>query len=251
MRLALVSDMHGNSAAVDAVVAHVAATGGADRWWVLGDIVALGYDPVGVLERLTTLPNVEFLAGNTERYVLTGERPYPKPADVIADPSLLPRFVECESSFSWTRGVLTQAGWLDWLRRVPARLGCTLPDGTRVLGVHASPGSDDGPGIDPHISDAELGGLLRGCNADVVLGGHTHTYTDRLVGGTRAVNLGCVSNSNRPDRKASFVVIDATAAGYEVEHHLVDYDHLLVLDAIRSVAHPTPRYLSQFHAIAR
>jgi hypothetical protein len=37
-----------------------------------------------------------------------------------------------------------------------------------VLGVHASPGADDGP----DISEEQLGQLLAGCGADVVIGGH-------------------------------------------------------------------------------
>ena len=46
------SDIHGNPIALDAVLADIEATGGVDEHWVLGDIVALGHDPVGVLERL-------------------------------------------------------------------------------------------------------------------------------------------------------------------------------------------------------
>src|SRR5687767_10140277 len=101
MRLALLSDTHGNPIAVDAVLEDVGAQGGVDRYWVLGDIVALGYDPVGVLERLTSLPNVRFLQGNTDRYVVTGERPYPQLADVAADSELLPRLVEVARTFAW------------------------------------------------------------------------------------------------------------------------------------------------------
>ena len=47
---------------------------GVDAYWILGDIVALGPDPVEVLERLSTLPNVRCIRGNTERYICTGGR---------------------------------------------------------------------------------------------------------------------------------------------------------------------------------
>jgi hypothetical protein len=60
-----------------------------------------------------------------------------------------------------------------------------------VLGVHASPRADDGQGIEPGIADEELRRpLLAGCGADVVIGGHTHLATDRLVDGIRALNPG-------------------------------------------------------------
>ena len=47
MRLALFSDIHGNPIALDAVLADIAAEGGVNAYWVLGDLAAIGYDPVG------------------------------------------------------------------------------------------------------------------------------------------------------------------------------------------------------------
>jgi Icc-related predicted phosphoesterase len=56
MRLALLSDLHGNPIALDAVLDDIASRGSVDRFVVLGDLVAIGHDPVGVLERLVRLP---------------------------------------------------------------------------------------------------------------------------------------------------------------------------------------------------
>lgn len=50
MRLAILSDTHGNPLALDAVLADIQIRGEADRYWVLGDFAALGYDPVTPLE---------------------------------------------------------------------------------------------------------------------------------------------------------------------------------------------------------
>ena len=55
MRIALLADIHGNAIALEAVLADIGREGGADAFWVLGDLVAIGPDPVGVLERLSTL----------------------------------------------------------------------------------------------------------------------------------------------------------------------------------------------------
>ncbi len=52
MRIALLSDIHGNSIALEAVLEDIQAQGDVDAYWVLGDLAAIGYDPVGVLERL-------------------------------------------------------------------------------------------------------------------------------------------------------------------------------------------------------
>ena len=249
VRLALMSDIHGNSVALEAVIADALAAGPVDRWWVLGDIVAIGPDPVGVLARLDALDAVEYLSGNTERYLVTGARPYPQRADVEADLSLLARFEDVANSFGWTRGVVTHAGRLPWLQALPRSLRTTLPDGTRVLGVHATPSADDGPGIDPFISNRDLAGLLAGCDADVVIGGHTHEAVDRFVDGIRAVNLGSVSNSHRPDRAATYVLIDADERGYTLRHRVVDYDHSAAIRAIDAVAHPSAEFLKRFQVV--
>ncbi len=67
MKIALLSDIHGNSTALDAVLKDIADQGGVGGTWVLGDLVALGPDPVGVLSRLANLSGARFIRGNTDR----------------------------------------------------------------------------------------------------------------------------------------------------------------------------------------
>jgi predicted phosphodiesterase len=241
------SDIHGNAIALDAVLADIAATGGVDEHWVLGDIVALGHDPVGVLERLHDLAALSALRGNTDRYVVTGERPPPSLADAAGNPELVPIVAEVAGSFGWTEGRLAGTPWVDWLDGLPAQLRRTLPDGTRVLAVHASPGADDGPGIDPRPGDSDQAALLAGCDADVVFGGHTHRPVDRRVGSVRAVNVGSVSNPIAPDLRASYVILDAGLDGYRVEHRRVPYDCDAVVDALERLNHPGRSWLITHH----
>jgi predicted phosphodiesterase len=247
VRIALLSDIHGNPIALDAVLADIDAAGGVDEHWVLGDIVAMGYDPVGVLERIDALPVVSALRGNTDRYILTGERPPPSLADAAADPELVRVVSEVAGSFGWTEGRLAGSPWIDWLRALPTQFRRTLPDGTRVLAIHASPARDDGPGIDPRATDAEQAALLTGCDADVVFGGHTHRPVDRQLGAVRAVNLGSVSNPVAPDLRASYVLLDAGPGGYRVEHRRVPYDCDEVIAALETLNHPGRTWLIKHH----
>jgi putative phosphoesterase len=243
MRLALLSDLHGNPIALDAVLADVDRQGGVDRFVVLGDLVAIGYDPVGVLERLVALPGVLFVQGNTDRYVVTGQRPYPSFEDVAADTSLIPRLVEVAHSFAWTLGVVTAAGWLDWLAALPLEQRFTLPDGTDVLATHVAPGQDDGPGIHLALSDAELAALVGAAAADLVCVGHTHRPLDRVTGGIRVVNAGSVSNPATPDLRASYAMVAATPLGYSVHHQRVAYDYQAVIAAVERSRHPSGAYI--------
>ena len=72
MRLAILSDIHGNPIALDAVLADIQSQGAVDAYWVLADFAALGYDPVTPLEKMTALSHACFTRGNTDRYVVTG-----------------------------------------------------------------------------------------------------------------------------------------------------------------------------------
>ena len=239
------SDMHGNRQALEAVVAD-ATEQGVDRWWVLGDLVAIGPDPVATVELIANLPRVTVTYGNTERYVLTDDRPPPHPAEVIAEPQLLPLFALIQRSFAWTGGALAAHGWLGWLRDLPLEVRAVLPDGTTVLGVHASPGRDDGDGITPHRDEVDLRRDLEGADAHLVFAGHTHQPTDRTVAGVRAVNLGSVSNPITDDLRASYVVLHADRHGHGVQHRRVAYDRDAFLDAVARSGHPAAEYIASF-----
>ncbi len=245
MRLAILSDIHGNPLALDAVLADIQSQGQVDAYWVLGDFTALGYDPVIPLEKVTALPHASFTRGNTDRYVVTGDLPV-QPESALQDPTLLPQVIEAARSFAWTRGYLSAAGWLDWLTNLPLEVRVTLPDGTRLLGVHASPGRDDGSGIQPTHSEDQLERRLAGCEADLVIVGHTHVPLDRQVGKRRVINLGSVSNPVTPGLQATYVLLDADEHGYRIQWRRVDYDRESVIKAIEHSRHPTPSFLIGF-----
>jgi predicted phosphodiesterase len=246
MRIAVLADIHGNPIALDAVLADIEAQAGVDGYWLLGDLVALGYDPVGVLERLVRLPAAACVRGNTDRYIVTGDRPGPWPSEAEADASLVARVVEITGNFAWTQGALLATGWAGWLAALPVEQRVTLPDGTRVLLVHAAPGTDDGWGMRPNLSDAAAADLLAGCAADLVCVGHTHWPLDRRVGSVRVINPGGVSNPSPPDLRASYALLDADARGYAVSFRRVEYDRAAVIAEIDRVRHPAAGYLRDF-----
>lgn len=247
MRLGVMSDIHGNVVALEAVLADAAARGGVDHWWVLGDLVAIGPEPVRTLEILGDLPAATVTRGNTERYVLTRDRPPPTPDDALENPELLATVLVVEGSFSWTRGALAATGWLEYLTELPLEVRTTLPDGTRVLGVHASPGCDDGRGITPHRDHDELAAALAIGDADIVIGGHTHQPTDRVLDtGVRALNGGSVSNPIVDDRRASYLVIHADERGHTVEHRRASYDHDEFLRRVEGSSYPDTDFIASF-----
>jgi predicted phosphodiesterase len=243
MRVALLSDIHGNEIALSAVLRDIEARGGANAYWILGDLVALGPQPVRVLEILSGLPNARCIRGNTDRYVVSGDRPSPSIEEARSNSELLGTLVEVANTFAWTQGMITASGWLPWLQELPIDMRIALPNGTRFLGVHASPGRDDGPGIAPHMNAAEMAPLLKHCDADLVCVGHTHCPSEHTVGDVHVVNLGAVSLSLAEDKSASYVLLDAQENEYSVQHYSVPYDRAEVIVQLNRMRHPGREYL--------
>lgn len=245
MKLGVMSDIHGNCVALDAVVADAAAVG-VDAWWVLGDLVAIGPDPVGTLELIAALPQAAVIRGNTERYVLTLDRPPPYATDVEADPTLLDLFAAVQRSFAWTSGALASSGHLNWIADLPFDVRTELADGTQVLGVHSALGRDDGAGITPHRPDDELRADFESARADIVIGGHTHQPTDRYVDGVRALNGGSVSNPVTDDLRAAYLILHHDRHGHQVEHRRVRYDVDAFLQRLDRSGHPEADFIASF-----
>ncbi len=245
MRLAILSDIHGNSLALDAVLADIEAQGGVDGYWVLGDLLALGYDPVGVLERLAQLPNASYVRGNTDRYLVSGERPSPTPEQLAQNPDLLPRVMQIAQNFAWTIGALHRTAWYDTLAALPLEQRLTLPDGTRILFVHAAPGTDDGEGIHPRLTDDALRPLFKDANADLIFVGHTHWALDKTIDNTRIINLGSLSLPFAPDLRAKYVLLTADTNGYTLEHRRVEYDLAAAITATEQTHNPAAEFITR------
>ena len=191
------------------------------------------------------MPNALFSRGNHDRYTVTGDRPGPTLVQAQAQPKLMPLMLAMASNLAWTQGQIRASGWWSWLEDLPLELRLTLPDGTRMLGVHAAPGLDDGPGIIPLLNDEELRALLAPAEAELVIVGHTHVPLDRTIDQVRVVNLGSVSNPMRSRLEASYALLEADSAGYDVQMRYVDYDRQEVINELQRVKHPTVDFLTK------
>ncbi len=245
MRIALFSDIHGNRVALDAVIRDAEAFG-VDGYVAVGDYVAIGPSPVAVLDAVAALEPLAVVRGNTDRYVVTGDRPTPTLEQAQADPGLVALYAEINASFAWTQGFVTSAGWFDWLDSLPLESSITLEDGSTLLAVHSTPGSDDGEGVHPGHSDAELEGIFDECLADLACVGHTHEPVLRRLSGTSVINLGAVGNPKAPDLRASYVIVESTSSSTNVHHRRVAYDHAAFTDAVIRSRHPAVDYILAF-----
>jgi predicted phosphodiesterase len=244
VRLGVVADIHGNAAALEAVLADARGLG-VDAWWALGDLVLFGPRPVEVLEILASLPEISYVSGNTDRYVVTGGQPEPHRTvhDVAGDAALVARFAGMASAIGWTQGALAQgSGLLEQLSALPGSIAAEHVDGERVLGVHASPGHDDGPGIDNSSSNETLVGLIGEAAASVVVGGHTHDPTDRMVGTTRALNPGSVGLP-RQSGHARWLLLELNDHGIDTDLRRVPFNVAAVVEDLKTRRYPIAPFL--------
>ena len=66
MKIACISDIHGNKLALDNVLSDIQKNG-ADKIFILGDLAMGGYDPNYTIEKLFSLDNTEIIQGNTDK----------------------------------------------------------------------------------------------------------------------------------------------------------------------------------------
>jgi predicted phosphodiesterase len=242
MRVAVFSDVHGNALALEAVLADVKRVGGADAYWFVGDAASQGYDPAGCVQRISTLPGLKAVRGNTDRYTVTDSPTQDADLVEIANRDLDRAQVmfAMVRNFAWTRGALTATGGYDWIANLPVEQRVTLPDDTRVLLVHAAPGTDEGSGIKEVQSETVLEKILAPANADLVIVGHTHDPLSRIVNGIHVWNLGSVSLPFREidDKRAMWTLLEADESGHTLIRQYAEYDGAEVVRQLESAHQP-------------
>ena len=215
MRIALLADIHGNLPALEAVLADIAGTGGADTILVLGDIAMLGPQPAEVIARLQQAGCV-VIQGNTDTWY----------REVIAS-DYVPgddRSAGMVNHYRWAQACLSQ-GQIRYLLALPFSWQADLGGGESLLGVHGSPRRFD-EAIRPEVTGDALDEMLAGVTATVVAFGHTHRAMVRRHGRITLVNPGTVGNPIPPDLdpRATYAVVSWQNGRLEVALRLVDYD---------------------------
>lgn len=223
MQFALISDIHANLPALDAVLADISARPEVDAVYHLGDLV--GYAPwpneVVALLREREIPGV---AGNYDSAVATD---YEHCGCKYEDP----RQEELSHrSYEWTRAHVTeetkrQLGALPF--RIDLRPMGGHTSGPRLILVHGNPvlntvyWSENRPDSFC-LKMAEAAGAKAG---DVVAFGHTHKPWHRVIEGIHFVNAGSVGRPKDGDWRACYALVYMDGASEpEVEFVRVEYD---------------------------
>lgn len=208
MRYALISDIHANLPALDAVLAHIAERAPDTPIYHLGDLVGYAPWPNEVVAKLRDwgIPGV---SGNYDSTVAAG---YKHCGCKYEDPR---QEALSHVSYAWTLEHTTDAT-KRWLGRLPFRIDL------RPLGGHTT-----GPTIvllhgnsalntvyvhedRPDEFLEKMGAAVGAKRGDVICFGHTHKPWRREVGGVHYVNTGSVGRPKDGDSRAGYVLLDVT-----------------------------------------
>jgi predicted phosphodiesterase len=224
-RLAALSDVHGNAAALEAVLADIARER-PDAIAVAGDLALNGPEPAMVLDVLRGLADGGALvvAGNTDIAVADFDfaAAFPWMTDGVPDAIV--------DAAEWTHDALGDDR-IDWLRRLPAERRWRADDGTLVLICHGSPGSQTGgfeQGLDPAVTIERVART----DARVIVCGHTHMPEVRDLGWKVIVNDGSAGYVFDGDPTASWALIDIEDGDVRAEIRRTTFDTLAVANAI-------------------
>ncbi|GAB4271440.1 MAG: metallophosphoesterase family protein [Deferrisomatales bacterium] len=224
MRLAVLSDLHANLPALEAVLQDIA---GRDVEGVihLGDLVGYGPHPDAVVDRVRR-EEMTGVVGNYDLAVCD-----PDPAAGLAR-YLKPTLSEVgRRTYEWTRQHVSRET-VAFLEGLPAQL--RVEEGDRVfLFAHASPERPN-EYLLPDTPAARLEELFRGTGAHILVVGHTHLPLVREVGDRLLLNPGSVGKPKDGDPRASYLILD-TGRGLQVEHVRVEFAvERVVADSVES-----------------
>lgn len=226
MKIAVISDIHGNARALQAVLRDIAQQS-LDQVYCAGDLVGYGPAPNEVIEliRERRIPTV---MGNYDdgigylRFVCGCDYKDEK-AQALG-----------QASIAWTKQYTTEEN-KEFLRQLPSEIRFRV-GGQRVLLVHGSPQRLN-EYLFEDISVEYATELMSAAEADILVCGHTHKPYYRRFGDRHLINVGSVGKPKHGAPEATYAVIDF-GAELNVSIRKVEYDFEEVARAIEESGLP-------------
>lgn len=224
MKVAVISDIHGNMQALNAVLNDIKSEK-CEKTFCLGDLAMAGPEPVKAIELIKKLYDegkLELIQGNTDEMIgyYNDEiaQKVKKAAPIMGnaldnDVEIIPDNLKA------------------FLRNLPPQKELEI-EGVKILLVHGSPRKND-ENISPDLPLEKIEEMLKGVSADIIFCGHTHipcgyqTNTKQTI-----VNDGSVGRPFTPEPKACYVVADFSGGNVSVKHKFVEYDNKLASEIL-------------------
>lgn len=226
MRLAIISDIHGNLPALETVLRELEAES-PDQFICLGDVAATGPQPDEVLARLRSL-DCPVVLGNTDAYLLD-----PQPVNGAGED-----VQNVEEIDRWCAARLSPAN-LQYLRTFRPTVTVDLAEHGRLLCYHGSPRSYHDV-ITATTPDEDLVPMFGDEQATVMVGGHWYFQMLRRYGTAILLNPGSVGlaydilpdGTVRVPARAEYALLTAGDGALRIELRRVTYDQATTVQAM-------------------
>lgn len=219
MRVAFVSDIHGNLPALQAVLADLDARGPYDAVVGGGDFAFGGAFPERVVAtvRERGWPSVR---GNTDEWVIESATAGRAPArGYTPDQAHSGMMLQVDD---WIAKALSQES-LRFLAGLPNDWRDTGPSGETLVFVHATPSSTH-PVVLPDADERVVTAMLDEARAGTLVYGHIHHAYIREVGDRTIACCGAVGVPFDGDERPCYLIAADDGDGWSLEHHRVAYD---------------------------
>ena len=229
MKIAVISDIHGNMQAFEAVLEDIKKIN-ADKIFCLGDLAMAGPEPTEAIDKVIELEKSGLLTviqGNTDLFLAQNSQEVCDNIKKVSEPM----GYACESDIK-----LLQPEHFEYLKNLAPQKELII-DGVKILLVHGSPRANN-ENIYPEMSLSQIEEMVKDTDADIIFCGHTHqpcgyqTDSEKTV-----VNVGSVGRPLSEVPKACYAVIEINPDTEEeklaIYHRLVDYDKEKTAELLR------------------
>jgi putative phosphoesterase len=211
VHIALLSDVHANWQALEAVLKDIKKEK-ADEIWCLGDLLGYGPDPQKVTEAIKARAKY-CIMGNCDLEIL--EFPGKKKIwKAQKDPSKY-------ASAAWTYRNFP-ARLRPFIRNLPSTRAIKK-EGKKFLLVHGSPDKID-ESLRRDTPRERFAQLAKKVDAQVVLCGHTHIFFDKTIDNVRFINPGSVGRPFDGDKRASYALLRLKNGKLSVKNRRIRFD---------------------------
>lgn len=236
MRIAIISDIHGNAIALDAVLSDLAGES-IDQIVCLGDAIQGGPEPALVVARLRQL-GCPVVMGNADDWLLTG-------VETGAEPFSEERRRQLDAVRDWSLTQLSD-GDRAFIAAFQPTIELPLDGERRLVGFHGSPHSYDDI-IVPSTAEDDVRRMLGGFEPHILAGGHTHVQQIRHLG--RSFYFGCGSvglafrhdqpeDRFRADPWAEYALLSVAGGRTALEFRRVPFDVAKLIAVYRASGRP-------------
>ncbi|WP_432663872.1 metallophosphoesterase family protein [Wukongibacter baidiensis] len=219
MKIALISDIHGNLIALREVLLDI-ENRNIDSMYCLGDLVGYGPFPNEVIDVMKEkgIPTVQ---GNYDEKVTKDSNRSSLANDEIGNLSIK------EQILIWTQDNISKEN-IKWLESLPEKIEVEV-EGRKVLLVHGSPRRNNEYLYEGSTELDEIGEII---DVDVMACGHTHKAYHEIVNGIHMINSGTVGRPKDGSPDITYMIIDITDNNIETEMVKLEYDYEAVAKAI-------------------